>query len=335
MDVLMPTPMPEPLGEALEKSFRLHRLWEAPDSRAYIAQIAPRIRAIASAAAILSDGVNFVVDGGFMSQFPKLEIVANFGVGYDNVDADWASRHGVVVTNTPDVLTDDVADLAMALLLATVREVPQADRYLREGHWKQKPYRLTASLRGRTLGILGLGRIGKAIAERALPFGLKIAYHGRASQPGAPYPYYPSALALAQVSDILMVVAPGGPQTRHLVGADVLRALGPDGVLINIARGSLVDEEALIGALSEGAILAAGLDVFASEPQVPEALMSMRNVVLLPHVGSGSRHAREAMGRLVVDNLVSWAAGAGPLTPIAETPWPPRDNHHKSERGGG
>lgn len=323
MDVLMPAPMPAPVVSALDEGFRLHRLWEAGDQGALLAVIAPKIRAIASAAPILADGVDFAVSGTFMSRFPNLEIVANLGVGYDNVDARWASQHGVVVTNTPDVLTDEVADLAMGLLIATVRELPQADRYLREGRWKEKNYRLTATLRGRTLGILGLGRIGKAIAERARPFGLQVIYHGRTPQPGVPYRYCPSATALAEACDILMVVAPGGPQTRRLVDAGVLRALGQEGILINVARGSLIDEDALIEALSEKTILAAGLDVFTHEPNVPARLMSMENVVLLPHVGSGSRHARAAMGRLVVENLVSWAAGSGPLTPVPETPWPP------------
>ena len=322
MDVLLPAPLPPSAIEALERAFRVHRLWSAPDPDAFIAQAAHRVRAIASAAAILAEGVDFATDGAFMSRFPNLEIVANLGVGYDNVDARWAARHGVVVTNTPDVLTDEVADLALALLLATVREVPQADRYLRDGRWGEKPYRLTATLRGRTMGVLGLGRIGKAIAARALPFGLKIAYHGRKPQSGVEYPYYPSVSALAAACDILMVVAPGGPQTRHIVDAQVLRALGPDGVLINVARGSLVDEDALAEALRTGVIAAAGLDVFANEPHPPAALVGMDNVVLLPHVGSGSRHAREAMCRLLVDNLSSWAAGSGPITPVAETPWP-------------
>jgi lactate dehydrogenase-like 2-hydroxyacid dehydrogenase len=231
-----------------------------------------------------------------------------------------------VVTNTPDVLTDEVADLAIGLMIATVRELPQAERYLREGRWSERAYRLTATLRGRRLGILGLGRIGKAIAERAAPFGLQVLYHGRAPQPGVPYPYYPSLTALAEACDILMVVAPGGAQTRHLVNADVLRALGSDGVLINVARGSLVDEDALAQALSEGEILAAGLDVFADEPNVPASLMGRENVVLLPHVASGSRHAREAMGQLVVDNLASWEQGSGPLTPVGETPWRPAES---------
>jgi lactate dehydrogenase-like 2-hydroxyacid dehydrogenase len=321
MEIVTPTPLPDAVISALREHFELHRLDQASDRDALIAAVAPRIRAIASAAGILSNEARFIVDGDFMSRFPRLEIVANLGVGYENVDAAWAGQRGIVVTNTPDVLTDEVADLAMGLLLATIRELPQADRYLREGRWRERPYRLTSTLRGRTLGILGLGRIGTAIAVRAQSFGLHIGYHGRRRQAHVPYDYFPTVRELAGASDILMVVAPGGPETRHLVDRAALQALGPEGVLVNVARGSLVDEAALIAALREGSIQAAGLDVFADEPNVPAELISMDNVVLLPHVGSGSRQTRAAMGRLLVDNLVSWAVGKGPLSPVPETPW--------------
>lgn len=315
-DLLMPKPMLAHTVEALEQAFSVHKLWQAEDPAALLAQIADRVRFIAA-------GGHSHVDAAMIAALPKLEIIANFGVGYDTVDAVAAARHGVVVTNTPEVLNEDVADLAMALLLATIREVPQADRFLRQGKWLAGNYPLTrATLRGRTLGIVGLGRIGKAIARRAEAFGLKIAYYGRRRQDGVAYAYHASVQALAEAVDTLMIILPGGAETRHLIDAEVLKALGSEGVLINVARGSVVDEDALIEALRERTILAAGLDVFADEPHVPEALTALDNVVLLPHVGSATIHTRRAMGQLVVDNLVSWRDGKGPLTPVTETPWP-------------
>lgn len=321
LDVLIPTPLPLAVRTALDEEFTAHDLSRAADPEALLASVAPRIRVVASGAAILTEGASFAVDAPFLCRLPNLELVAHLGVGYDNVDAAFAASRGVIVTNTPDVLTDEVADLAIGLLIATVRELPQADRWVREGRWPDRPYRLTSTLRGRTLGILGMGRIGAAIAKRALSFGLRIVYHNRKRAPDCPYAYAASPVELARASDILMISAPGGAQTRRLVDRDVLAALGPDGVLINIARGSIVDEAALIEALRMGAIASAGLDVFENEPQVPSDLIAMDNVVLLPHVGSASRKTREDMGRLMVDNVRSWAAGRGPLTPVAETPW--------------
>ena len=266
-------------------------------------------------------GGHFQLDGTLMARCPKLEIVSNFGVGYNNIDTAWAAAHGIVVTNTPDVLNDEVADTTLGLIIATARQLPAAERHLRAGQWRDRAFPLTASLRGRTVGILGLGRIGKAIAVRAEAFGMGVVYHGRRPQPGVPYAYCPTVKALAEACDILVVIAPGGEGTRHLVDAEVLKALGPEGILINVARGSLVDEAALIEALRTRQILSAGLDVFEHEPHVPQELLDMDHVVLLPHVGSASTHTRNAMGQLVVDNLLSWAAGHGPLTPVAETPW--------------
>ncbi|HEX4764900.1 MAG TPA: 2-hydroxyacid dehydrogenase [Lichenihabitans sp.] len=303
--------------EGIEKALPLIKLWDAEDPDRALTRLAPDIRAIAT-------GGHSAIDGPFMSRFPKLEIVANFGVGYDSVDAAWAGRHGIVVTNTPGVLDEEVADTAMALVLATVRQLPAAERHLRAGRWLEGNFPLTSTLRGRTLGILGLGRIGKAIASRAEAFGLSVVYHNRRPQPDVPYLYYPTLKGLAEASDILVVVTPGGAGTRNLVDAEVLEALGTTGALINIARGTVVDEEALVAALRQGTIAAAGLDVFADEPRVPQALIDMDHVVLLPHVGSASQHTRDAMGQLVVDNLLSWTAGKGPLTPVVETPWPAR-----------
>jgi lactate dehydrogenase-like 2-hydroxyacid dehydrogenase len=315
-DVLMPAPMPPMIAEGIAANLPLHRLWEAADPEAAIAELSPKIRAIAAG------GNHQIVDAPFMQRFPNLEIVASFGVGYDHVDAKWAGRNGIIVTNTPDVLNEEVADTALGLLLCTVRQLPQADRYLRSGAWEKQNFPLTATMRGRTLGIVGLGRIGKAIARRAESFGIKVAYHGRNPQPGVPYLYYSRLIDLARAVDILLVITPGGPQTAHLINAPVFEALGPQGIFINVSRGSVVDEAALIAALQSRQILAAGLDVYADEPHVPKALIEMDQVVLLPHVGSASQHTRQAMGQLVIDNLTAFAGGRGPLTPVTETPWP-------------
>jgi lactate dehydrogenase-like 2-hydroxyacid dehydrogenase len=258
------------------------------------------------------------IDDAFVELFPRLEIVSSFGVGYDHIDAARLARRGIVVTHTPDVLTGEVADLALGLLIATVRQLPQVDRYLRAGHWLHKPYPLTATLRGRKVGILGLGRIGKAIARRLQACDLEVEYHGRKPQPDAGYRYHPTLLGLAQSCDVLMVVASGGAETRHIVNREVLEALGPDGIVINVGRGSVIDEQALVDALRDRRILSAGLDVFEDEPKVPAELVAMEHVVLLPHVGSASVHTRNAMGQLVVDNLVSWFAGRGAVTPVPE-----------------
>ena len=320
LDVLMVGPVMPLIEQGISRAFTLHKLWEAPDGEVLIAKLAPRLRAI-----VAGGGKHEPMGPDFLGRFPKLEIISSFGVGYDHVDAKWAAAHGIVVTNTPDVLTEEVADTALGLLLCTVRELPQAERYLRAGKWLEGDYPLTrATLRDRTIGIIGLGRIGKAIARRLDAFGVAVVYHGRKAQPDVRYRHYPDLRAMARDVDILMVVTPGGPGTRNLIDAKVLEALGPNGILINISRGSVVDEAALIAALKSGKILSAGLDVFANEPQVPRELLEMDNVVLFPHVGSASVHTRDAMGQLVVDNLVSWAAGKGPLTPVPETPWPPR-----------
>jgi lactate dehydrogenase-like 2-hydroxyacid dehydrogenase len=256
-----------------------------------------------------------------MSRFPKLEIVSSFGVGYDHVDAKWAADHGIVVTNTPDVLNEEVADTALGLLLCTVREFPQAERFLRAGKWLQGGYRLTpATLQDRKVGIVGMGRIGKAIARRLEAFGVPVVYHSRNPQQGVAYKYYPKLIDMARDVDTLMVIVPGGAATKNLIDADVLKALGPNGILINMARGSVVDEQALIRALKDRTIMSAGLDVFVNEPHVPQELIEMDHIVLFPHLGSASAATRKAMDQLVVDNLKSWFSGKLPLTPVPETP---------------
>jgi lactate dehydrogenase-like 2-hydroxyacid dehydrogenase len=303
----------------IEPFATVHKLAEAKDQDAFINAVAPRIRGIAIAYTANK------IDGAFMSRFPKLEIVSSFGVGYDHVDAKSAGERGVVVTNTPDVLNEEVADTALGLLLCTVRELPQAERYLRAGKWLQGGYRLTpATLRDRTVGIVGMGRIGKAIGRRLDAFGVPVVYHSRNPQAGVSYKYYPKLIDMARDVDTLMVIVPGGAATRNLIDAEVLKALGPNGILINMARGSVVDEPALIKALEDRTILSAGLDVFVNEPHVPQELITMEHVVLFPHLGSASAATRKAMDQLVVDNLKSWFSGKGPLTPVPETPYPPR-----------
>jgi len=313
-DVVMFGPKPI-IEEALTKAgHALHRAFAATDQNAFITAIAPKVRAIAAVAG------HGPVDGALMARFPKLEIVSSFGVGYDHIDAKWAGGHGIVVTNTPDVLNEEVADTALGLLLCTVRHLPQAEKYLRAGNWpKHGDYQLTPSLRDRTVGIVGMGRIGKVIARRFDAMKVPVVYHSRRPA-DAPYKHYPNILDMARDVNLMIVITPGGAATKNLVNADVLKALGPEGILINVARGSVVDEQALVKALKDKTILSAGLDVYANEPQVPQELMEMENVVLLPHVGSASHATRRAMDELVANNIISWFSGKGPLTPVPETP---------------
>lgn len=310
--VLMPAPMNEVVMAGCAQHFDVVRLWEADDPDAALDARGGEVRAIATSG-------HHRVDAALMDRLPRLELVANFGVGYDTVDAEEAARRGVVVTHGAGSLDDEVADTAMGLLLMTIRELSAAERFLRAGRWPEGEYPLTPmSLAGRRLGILGLGRIGEAIARRAQAFGLSVGYHNRKPK-DSPYRYYPTLLEMARDVDTLMVVVPGGGGTEHVVDAEVLRALGPEGVLVNVARGSVVDEEALIEALRSGTISSAGLDVYENEPQVPRALLDMDHVVLLPHVGSASIPTRETMGRLCLDNLVSWFENGTVLTPVPET----------------
>ncbi|WP_292035698.1 MULTISPECIES: 2-hydroxyacid dehydrogenase [unclassified Brevundimonas] len=266
----------------------------------------------------------YVVFGGspasadLIDSLPNLKIIAVHGVGYDGVDVAHAGSRGVVVTNTPDVLTEDVADLALALTLNTLRALPTVEHHLRSGRWaagERAP--LTRRASGRRYGVLGLGRIGAAIARRLEPLGGTIAYHSRRPVAGAAYAYHDSARALARAVDVLIVATPGGPATDKLVDAEVLAALGPDGVLINIARGGVVDEDALIAALSEDRLFGAGLDVFAHEPSVPQGLLDHPRCVLTPHVGSATVETRAAMAGLLVENLLAVLSGAPAVTPVS------------------
>lgn len=307
--LLITGPMYPPTLAELEQAYDARRLWSAPDRDALIAAVAGEVTAVASSN---SGGI----DAATIAKLPKLGIIAHFGVGYDTVDVEAARARGIAVTNTPDVLTEEVADLAMALLLATVRRVPQGDRYVREGKWLEGPMALTESLQGRTLGVIGMGRIGRAIARRAEAFNLRIAYQGPRSKAELAWPWFADPVALAKECDLLMVACPGGEATRGLVSRAVIEALGPKGFLVNIARGSVVDEPALIEALRQGRIAGAGLDVFADEPRVPAALVALDNVVLQPHVASATHPTRKAMGQLVIDNLAAHFAGKPLITPV-------------------
>jgi lactate dehydrogenase-like 2-hydroxyacid dehydrogenase len=312
IDILFTGALPPTVANGADAAFTVHRLAEASDRAAFLREHGHRIRGVAAT------GSHGPIGAALFDQLPALEIVSHFGVGYDNVDVAEAARRGIMVTNTPDVLTDEVADLTLGLLIATVRRIPRAEQHLRTGQWRSKPFPLSPTLRGRTVGILGLGRIGKAIAVRCEAFGLPVAYHGRREQAGVAYAYHASAVELARNVDVLIAVTPGGPETRHLVNAEVLEALGPDGVFVNVARGSVVDEDALLAALRDKTILAAGLDVFENEPNIRPEFLELENAVLLPHIASASVHTRNAMGQLVVDNLLSWFGGQGAKTPVPE-----------------
>lgn len=295
----------------LERDFDLIRIASA-HAALLDAGVRDQVRGVASSTTI---------DAAFIDALPNLEIIANFGVGYDAVDAGHAARRSVMVTNTPDVLTEEVADTAVGLLINTVRELARAEIYLREGRWaREGAYPLTkATLRGRRVGIFGMGRIGQAIARRLEAFGLPVAYHNRRPVDGLANAYHPTLEGLAAAVDTLISVAPGGAATDKAVDAAVLAALGPEGVFINIGRGSTVDDAALAAALRSGAIQAAGLDVFSDEPTVPSAFLDLPNLTLLPHIGSASVHTRRAMADLMVDNLVSWFESGQPLTAVPET----------------
>ena len=286
----------------LQNDFTAHLLHEAPDRNAFLKQHAPKVRGLATFGPM-------PVDGKLMDALPKLEIIANFGVGVDAINLDDAKKRNIIVTNTPDVLNECVADCALALIMNAVRRFPQSEVYLRGGNWASRgPYPLTTSLGGKTLGVLGLGRIGEAIAKRAQACGMKIRYHNR-SRKDVPHPYDPDPVTLARNADVLIVVTPATAETSRIVNAKVLDALGPEGYLVNIARGSVVDEPVLLRYLQEKKIAGAGLDVFADEPRVPPEFFTLENAVLFPHVGSATLETRKAMGDLQIENLRLHFAG--------------------------
>ena len=298
----------------LAAAYTVHDRLHQGDAAAFAA-IAPRIRGIAASG-------DSQVNAELIAQLPALEVISVMGVGYDGIDVAAAKARGVVVTHTPDVLNDDVADLALGLMLCAARQLPAADRHVRAGTWAQQgAMPLARKLSGSRLGLVGIGRIGQAIATRALAFGMSVAYTARSARPGLGYRYFEAAAALAAEVDVLVVIIPGGAATRHLVNAEVLQALGQGagrGILVNVARGSVVDEAALIDALERGVIAGAGLDVFENEPQVPERLRALPHVVLTPHIGSATGQTRQAMADLAFANLQAHFAGRPLLSPVPE-----------------
>ena len=309
-DILVTAPLPPFLYDPLKADYRCHDYYQSSHKPGLLAAEGARIRG-------LVQGGGTVTPTTLLDQLPKLEIISVFGVGYDGVPVDYCRRRAIKVTNTPDVLTDDVADVALALILMTGRGFVRLNRFVQAREWEKRGPELTTKLGGRKVGILGLGRIGKAIAQRVSAMGMKVSYTGRKRQ-DVPYEYVPDLKSLAAAVDFLVVACPGGEATRNIVDAGVLSALGSKGTLVNIARGSIVDEPALVAALASGTIKGAGLDVFADEPHIPGALFAMDNVVLLPHVGSATKETRKAMGDLCKANLDAWAAGKPVLTLIPE-----------------
>jgi lactate dehydrogenase-like 2-hydroxyacid dehydrogenase len=299
MDLLQTHKLLESCERALAERFTVHKLHEAADGRALLADIGPKVRAIA--------GGN--VDAALMEALPNLEIIANFGVGYDSIDTGAARARNIRVTNTPNVLNDAVAEMTVGLMIALARRIPQGDRFVRAGRWPAGNMGLFSELTGKTAGILGLGRIGTEIAARLTAMKMRIVYHGRHKQDAVPYVYYSDLAEMARDSDWLVIVAPGGASTQGIVSRAVLEALGPNGMLVNIARGTLVDETAMLELLQGGGLGGAALDVFENEPHVPEGFLALDNVVLAPHQGSATNRTREAMGALVIANLEAHFAG--------------------------
>ena len=297
------------LTPQLAAAFEVHVLPDM-DAAALLA-VASQVRGIAASG-------DSKVAAELIAQLPALELISVMGVGYDGIDVAAAKARGVMVTHTPDVLNDDVADLALGLMLSASRQLPAADRFVRSGQWLQGNMPLARKMSGARLGIVGMGRIGQAIAQRALGFNMKIAYTARSAKPALPYTFHPSAEALAAQVDFLVVITPGGAGTRKLIDARVLKALGPAGFLVNVARGSVVDEDALIEALENGTIAGAGLDVFEDEPRVPQRLLDLHKAVLTPHIGSATAATRQAMADLAFNNLSAHLAGRSVLTPVPE-----------------
>jgi hydroxypyruvate reductase len=296
--------------QALNTAYTVHDRIHETDPVAFAA-LAPKIVGVASTG-------EAVVPNSLLVRLPHAKVVSVFGVGYDGVDVSAAIALGIAVTHTPDVLTDDVADLAMGLVLSVGRGIPQADQYVRAGSWPSGPFRLGRKVSGARLGIVGFGRIGQAIARRASGFGMSIAYTARSEKPDSGYRFFPTAAALAAEVDFLVVITPGGAGTKHLVNTQVLKALGPGGYLINVARGSVVDEQALIEALQNGTIAGAGLDVYANEPHVPQDLWRMPGVVLTPHMASATTETRQAMADLAFANMQAGTSGQRLRTPVPE-----------------
>jgi hydroxypyruvate reductase len=310
-DILVLAPLPDFLITPLQDDFICHDYAHAADRAALLRDEAATVRAVVG-----FGGTNY--EETLLQQLPALEIIAVNGVGYDGVPVEYCKRRGIRVTNTPDVLTEDVADIALALVLMTSRRLVEANRFLQAGSWVHAQFALSTKPGGKRAGILGLGRIGKAIARRLESIGMEVGYHSRQAQETCVLHFFPSLLEMARWCDFLIVACPGGEATRNIVNAEVLSALGAEGTLVNVARGSIVDEPALVHALEHRVIKAAGLDVFADEPHVPAKLLALADTVLLPHVGSGTHETRRAMAQLVVENLRAHFAGNPLLTPVPE-----------------
>ena len=308
-NVLVMAPMYEPKLDALEAAYTCHRYWTSGDPAGLLARLAPECEIV-----VTSGGRGMSADE--MKRLPRLKLVAIFGVGTDAVDLAHAKASGIAVTNTPDVLTEDVADMALALLLGSLREIPQGDRFVREGLWLERGMHMTMSLQRRRVGIVGMGRIGRAIARRCVAFNTEIGYFGPNPKSDLDYAYFKDVVALAQWADVLIAACPGGPATHRIVSRAALQALGTDGVFVNIARGSVVDQGAMIELLASGALGAAGLDVFDDEPRVPAELIALDNVVLHPHQASATHPTRAAMGQLVLDNVAAFLAERPLVTPV-------------------
>lgn len=308
-EILLMGPLIERTMEQLEATYRVHRYDLAPDRDALVAELAPRLTAIATRG-------DYPLPGSLLERLPHVRIVASSGTGFDGVDIETARRLGIAVTNSPGAAAECVADAAWALLLATVRRTAYLDRYVRAGKWLQGPAAFTDRVWGERLGILGLGAIGKAVARRAEGFAMDVAYHGRNRQADVTYHYYDDPVELARAAKILVIAMPGRRETRGFVGKAIIDALGPRGYVVNVSRGSIVDEPYLVAALAQGRLAGAGLDVFADEPRVPEALRALDNVVLTPHAGSGTQATRDALGQFVVDNLAAFFAGRPLVSPV-------------------
>lgn len=299
IEILQTGPLLASCEEALAERYTVHKLHEQADKSAWLKENGARIRAHAGSG----------VQADLMDALPNLEIIASFGVGYDNIDTAAAKARNIRVTNTPDVLNDAVAELTIGLMISLARRIPQSDQFVRQGKWPSATFGLFSELTGKTVGILGLGRIGKEIATRAQAMKMRVVYHGRCAQPAVPYVYYDRLEDMARDADWLVVIAPGGKGTEKIVSRKVLEALGPKGFIVNVARGTLIDEAAMVELLQSGGLGGAALDVFENEPAVPEALFGLDNVVLSPHQGSATNQTRDAMGALLVANLEKHFAG--------------------------
>lgn len=310
--LMMGSGTPE-MAARLAERFTVHKDWEAPGLEGILDAHADNIVAVATFGAT-------GIDAPTMARLPALQVISNYGVGYDGVDVPAAIERGIPVSHTPGVLDADVANLAIALMLAVTRRIVRDDAWVRSGNWKARGNApLTRSIEGMKVGMVGLGRIGETIARKLeAAFDCNVSYHTRNRRSDVERPYHASLVEMAAAVDCLVVITPGGASTRHLVNREVLDALGPEGMLINVARGSVVDEGELVAALAEGRLGSAGLDVFEDEPNVPEALVAMENVVLLPHVGSATVETRRAMGNLTVDNILTWFDQGRLLSPVPE-----------------